>query len=219
MRKIPKELSRKDFLKGMGSALAGATVLGGVGSVLMGCEEAGVGDQGGASRPAWPFSYSPLDGEKVARRAYKAFKEKGGCGIGVSEGFFGTLAEDVGYPFNQIPPEAFIGALGGYSLQNSLCGPLGVAATCIGSVSEAAVQKELISELFQWYKDHPFPQYQPGGMNLATTIAGSVICNDSVELYMRVQGCGYDNDKRKERCAGVAAEVARKTVELLNKRV
>ncbi len=104
-------------------------------------------------------------------------------------------------------------------MQFSLCGSLGVAAACIGTVTDVETQKELITELFKWYKDHPFPQYQPAEMDLTTSVAESELCQNSVEKFMEAQGCEFGDAERKERCAGVAAEIARKTVELLNETV
>lgn len=77
-------------------------------------------------------------------------------------------------------------------------------------------QSKLVGELWNWYRKHEFPQFQPAGLNLAHTVADSVLCADSVGKFMEVQGCAFGDAERKERCAGVAAEIARKTVEMLN---
>ncbi|SCY31756.1 Putative redox-active protein (C_GCAxxG_C_C) [Alkaliphilus peptidifermentans DSM 18978] len=126
------------------------------------------------------------------------------------------MADEVGYPFNQIPAEAFTNAAAGYAGQASLCGSLGVAAACIGTVCDVETAKKLVGDLWDWYKEHPFPQYQPAELDLAMTVADSVLCIDSVGKYMEAQGCGFGDDERKERCAGVAAEILKKTVEMLN---
>ncbi|WP_353894564.1 C-GCAxxG-C-C family protein [Proteinivorax hydrogeniformans] len=137
--------------------------------------------------------------------------------MGVAEGFFGTISDEVGYPFNHIPPQAFRSAGGGYGGQGTLCGALGVAAACIGMVCDADTQNELVNELWNWYRKHPFPQYQPAGLDLKTTVADSVICSESVGKFMQKQGVAYGDKERRERCAGVTSEIAKKTVELLNK--
>ncbi|AOY77805.1 Split-Soret cytochrome c precursor [Clostridium formicaceticum] len=126
------------------------------------------------------------------------------------------MADEVGYPFNQIPPEAFINAAAGYAGQASLCGSLGVAAACIGTVCDADTQKKLVGDLWNWYKEYPFPQIQPAELGLATTVAESVLCADSVGKFMDAQGCGFGDTERKERCAGVAAGIVKKTIEMLN---
>ena len=102
------------------------------------------------------------------------------------------MADVVGYPFNQIPPEAFIHGAAGYG-QGTLCGSLGVAAACIGMVADADLQKKLVGELLDWYREFPFPEYQPENLDLPTTIAKSVLCVDSVGKFMEVHGVGMDH--------------------------
>ncbi len=61
--------------------------------------------------------------------------------------------------------------------------------------------------------------YQPEGLNLTHTVAGTTLCDDSVGNYMEAQGVAYGDHERKARCAGVTADVLRKTIELLNETV
>ncbi len=124
------------------------------------------------------------------------------------------MAEKVGYPFDHIPPQAFITAAGGYG-QASLCGTVGVAAACIGSVCDADTSKKLLAELSKWYKAAEFPIYQPE-YDLETTVAGSVMCDVSVGEFMEATGFEYGSTERKARCAGTAADVTAKMVEMLN---
>ncbi|MDK2882862.1 MAG: hypothetical protein PWP58_1198 [Bacillota bacterium] len=104
---------------------------------------------------------------------------------------------------------------GGFQ-QATLCGSLGVAAAAIGMVADEKLQKQLVSDLIRWYKDFPFPKYQPAGLNLTTTVSKSELCRDSVGKWMEATGIAYDDPKRKERCAGLTADVASRVVELLN---
>ncbi|NBG87772.1 hypothetical protein [Isachenkonia alkalipeptolytica] len=83
MNSEKKNLTRKDFLKGMGTTLAGATLLGGMGSVLAGCSEAEVAEAKesmglDAKQVEYPVAYTRMDPDKAAERAYKFYKEKGG---------------------------------------------------------------------------------------------------------------------------------------------
>lgn len=125
------------------------------------------------------------------------------------------MANEVGYPYNQIPTAAFTNAAGGYN-QASLCGCIGTAATCIGMVCEPDQAKKILGELSAWYKKAEFPMYQPDGLGLKTTVAESTLCADSVGKFMEAQGVAYGDPERKTRCAGVTGDVARKMVELLN---
>lgn len=110
---------------------------------------------------------------------------------------------------------AFVSAGGGYG-QASLCGCIGVAAACIGTVCDADTSKKLLGELSKWYKDAEFPIYQPEGLGLPTSVAESTLCEDSVGKYMEVSGVAYGDPERKSRCAGVTGDVTKKMVELLN---
>lgn len=121
----------------------------------------------------------------------------------------------MGYPFNQIPIEAFISAAAGFG-QSASCGSVGVAAACIGTVCDADTSKKLLAELSKWYKEAQLPIYQPENLGLKTTVADSVLCEKSVGNFMEATGFKYDSKERKSRCAGVAADVTGKMVELLN---
>ena len=209
-----KQITRKSFIKGVGVTVAGVAVTGGLSGLLTGCASPAVSADTSAA-PAWPFKYKKLDPEVVQARAFNGYKEKGGWGVGVAEGFFGTLADEVGYPFNQLPPEAFISAASGYG-QASLCGCIGVAAACIGTVCDADTSKKILADLSKWYKSAEFPIYQPEGLNLPTTVAESTLCEQSVGNFMEVAGVAYGDPERKSRCAGTTADVTRKMVEMLN---
>ena len=78
-----KKITRKDFLKGMGTTLAGATLLGGMSSILTGCSEEEVKkakEKAGLDNKEieYPLPYSRIDPDKAAERAYKFYQEKGG---------------------------------------------------------------------------------------------------------------------------------------------
>lgn len=207
-----KQISRKEFLKKTGITIAGVAA---TGSLLSACSVQPTASLDTSQAPEWPLKYKKIDPAIAEERAFNAYKEKGGWGIGVAEGFFGTLADEVGYPFNQIPTGMFINASSGYQ-HASLCGSVGVAAACIGAVCDGDTSKKLIMELVKWYKAAEMPMYQPEGLNLKTTVAKSTLCDDSVSIYMNAEGVEYGDPKRKSRCAGVAADCTRKAVEILN---
>jgi len=86
-------------------------------------------------------------------------------------------------------------------------------------VTDPDTSKEVIRELYNWYEEHDFPHYQPEDLDLAHTVADSLLCEDSVGIFMEAQGVEYGDHERKARCAGVTADVLRKTIELLNETV
>jgi hypothetical protein len=82
-----KQISRKDFLKGMGLTVAGVAVTGSLTGVLTGCSTkeaeapapAAVAAAVDTSQaPAWPFKYEKIDVATAQEKAYAGYKEKGG---------------------------------------------------------------------------------------------------------------------------------------------
>lgn len=76
-----KQITRKDFLKGVGVSVAGVAMTGAVGSLLTACAEKetnATGASNSVKKPEWPFKYAKLDVEKVKTRAFDAYKTKGG---------------------------------------------------------------------------------------------------------------------------------------------
>lgn len=69
-----KNLTRKDFIKGMGMTLAGVTVAGGLGGVLTGCTS----DKASAEAAPYPFKYIKMDPAAGEEAAFNAYKEQGG---------------------------------------------------------------------------------------------------------------------------------------------
>ncbi|MDW7673140.1 MAG: C-GCAxxG-C-C family protein [Bacillota bacterium] len=129
----------------------------------------------------------------------------------------GYLAEEVGYPFNLTPPEAFTPFKGGIYGWGSICGALVAPIATIAMLFESSENEALINELMAFYKDAAFPQFQPKGLNVATTVANSNLCHVSVTTWMQATGLPRTAPERSERCAGVTADVCKFTVEMLNK--
>ena len=78
-----KHISRKDFLKKMGTTFTGVALLGGMGSVLTACSEEEVTEAAvqmglAPEQVEYPVPYVRIDPDKAAERAYKYYKEKGG---------------------------------------------------------------------------------------------------------------------------------------------
>ncbi|MGM0397026.1 MAG: hypothetical protein ACQEP4_08230 [Bacillota bacterium] len=71
-----KQISRKDFMKGVGVTVAGVAVTGGLGGLLTGCAPEAAADT--TTAPEWPYPYTKLDPEVVRENAFKGYKEMGG---------------------------------------------------------------------------------------------------------------------------------------------
>lgn len=70
-----KEISRKDFMKKMGTSIAGVAVVGGVSGLLTGCTSTASAD---VEAPTYPFKYVKLDPAVAEKRGYDTYFEKGG---------------------------------------------------------------------------------------------------------------------------------------------
>jgi len=92
---------------------------------------------------------------------------------------------------------------------------MGGAAVVIGLVCKPEDASKIFAELSAWYTSTELPIYQPEVKN-ETVIAKSIDCKDSVGLFIEKTGYAMADPERKARCAGVAADCAAKTVELLN---
>lgn len=201
--------TRREFLKSTGKLVAGVTLA----STLNPVVNALAKDET-VSAPAYPFTYAKLDPAVAEERGYRGYYEKGGCARGVADAIIGQLADDVGYPFNQIPIDMYANGATGYGI-GSLCGSLAGAVNAIGLVCAPDDAKKITAELFAWYSKAELPIYQPKTESI-TTVANSVNCLESVSTYMTAAGVGMGDAARKERCAGVTGDTAKKTVELLN---
>ena len=196
--------SRREFLKNVGKVAVAASVASAIPMSVM------------AEAPVHPYAYAKLDPEAVADLAYKRFSELGGCCVGVVAGLVESLAATVGAPYTEFPVKMFQNGAAGYG-QNSLCGCLGGAAGAIGLVCDKATSSALLKELMAWYKETNLPMYDRGEKALAQVVPGSVNCIDSLSKFFAASGVSSMSDPgRIVRCSCLAADVAKKTVELLN---
>lgn len=221
---IEKAYTRREVIKLAGKAAAGVAVAGVVPSILTGCSKKPESPskevlnyeykEASEAAPQHPYPYQKLDIETAKERAYASFFNKGGCCRAVFDAIAGELADNAGYPWNQIPVDAFANGASGFG-SGSLCGALGGAATAIGLACPPDDAKALMAELTKWYTSTELPEYQPEIKN-ETVVAASADCKDSVGLFLQKTGYSMDDPERKARCAGISADTAGKVVELIN---
>jgi len=196
--------SRRDFLKNAGKVAVAASVASVLPMSAM------------AEKPAHPFTYVHLDPDATADRAYDSFTKMGGCCVSVADAIIGQLADVVGAPFDGVPVQMFTNGGAGYG-QSSLCGCIGGAAACIGLVCDKATSSAILKELCAWYRETNLPIYDKKEKALAQVVPGSVNCSDSLGKFFAATGITTLSDPgRVVRCSCLAADVAKKTVELLN---
>jgi len=105
---------------------------------------------------------------------------------------------------------------GGIVGWGSICGCLTSAAGVINLIGDRNQTSKLQDEVMTWYTKAEFPQYQPAGLDLATTVANSTLCHVSVTTWCQHTGIARGDSKRGERCAGVTADTAAFVADILN---
>jgi hypothetical protein len=174
----------------------------------------------GTRRSGFPWLYTKLDPKRTAQRAYQDYK-KGHCMYGVFRSIVSQLAEQHGEPYASFPVDMMRYGVGGTADWGSLCGALNGAAALIGLFSKKEKElKQLVDELFLWYEQTALPVYCPPAslwrMTVPACAANSVLCHVSVSRWCKASGHQARSRPQKERCRRLTADVAKKTVELLN---
>ncbi|NLW25356.1 MAG: C_GCAxxG_C_C family protein [Clostridia bacterium] len=215
-----KKMSRRSFLTTGAVAAGTLAVSGGIfGLFNSNLAKANAADE----QPMFPWPYVQLDVERAKVIGYEGYMAKQCC-YGAFDAVMAQLREKVGYPYTVVPSEIMLwGATGGAGWA-TLCGALIGAVTAMNFVvGEKSDLDKLIEELFGWYTTFPFPQYMPpvgkagkAEGKLPTSVAGSVLCHVSVSNWCAESKYRAEGRERSERCGRLTADVAAKTVELLN---
>ena len=177
-------------------------------------------------REAKPFGwqYRKLDYKEVQPLVHEEFYFNGwGCGYAVLYGIVGLLGKKYGAPYNTFPFSMMEVGKSGTSEWGTLCGALLGAASAMALFYGRKDRDPMVDELFRWYETTAFPMYKPTkevkkGMlkPLPTSTSDSVLCHISVSRWAFTNGMGANVPERSERCARLSADVAKKTVEILN---
>jgi hypothetical protein len=202
-------IDRRSILTGSGAFLVGA----GIGGAL----NASAAPNEAATAPPLPWKWVKLDPLEAGRRAYRFYKEKGGCGTASYLSMLSMLKEQVGYPWTTMPDMMMAHAAAGFGGHGTLCGALAGASTIINMVSYSGKRDEqqnnqLIDRLFWWYAAQEFPperfdDISPMPKQIKVK-AMSPLCHTSVSKWVLAAGATIKSDAKIERCAKVAGEVA-----------
>jgi hypothetical protein len=221
-----KEVSRRQLLSSVGLA-AGASVLTGCGGALQGAptqEPPARSETAHASRPAAlkqdGWKYVRLDPAAVAAETYRLVPE-GGCMYGLFAGTMAAMAQLQGEPYRSFPVHMMKYGAGGVGHCGSICGAANGGAAVIGLfVAEKEPREKLIEELLAWYESAELPKYRPQASTkaspVATCVSHSTLCHVSLSRWCKATGNPVGSPPVKERCRRLTADVAAKTVELLN---
>jgi len=167
--------------------------------------------------PPLPWKWARLDPLESGRRAYRFYKEKGGCGTASYLSLLSLLKENVGYPWTTLPDMMMAHAAAGYGGHGTLCGALGGASTIINMVTYSGKRDEqqnnqIIDRLFWWYAEQNFPTDRFDDLSplpkQVRVKAMSPLCHTSVSKWAVTAGATIKSDAKIERCAKVAGEVA-----------
>jgi len=165
------------------------------------------------------WTYVPLDPAAVAAEAYR-LQPNGGCMDGQFTAVLTAWSKKSGGSCHQFPFHMFQYGEGGIAGWGTVCGALNAGAAVIGLFEkDGARRRHLIGELFSWYESSELPTYRPSGndsQKMARSTAASVLCHVSLAKWCKASGVEVLSPLRKERCRQLTADVAAKTVELLN---
>ena len=143
-----------------------------------------------------------MDPEKVYWNGVAGYYQKACC-----QGAFDAIMMELGEPFTTIPGYMMRFGEGGVAGMGSHCGALIGSSTAISLAfgNDPAVVNKLVTELTAWY--------------MQELGSGSQLCHISVTEWAKANGVAVDSQERKDRCARVAGETAKKAVLLMNAQV
>ncbi len=221
------KLTRREFLFGALGFSAGYAIASGAIFLIPGCvqkpvEEKKVQEQVEEKKvvykiPKPPWKYEIVDPKEVGAVAYEAWYE-GFCTYAVVKGVFEVLGKKVGEPYKSFPLEAIKWGHGGTIGWGTICGTLAGAGIVTGFILGEKGEK-ILNDVIYWYTVTELPQYipkEPKAEIKNKSVSNSPLCHISVGRWMKKENVGFFTPQRKERCARLAADVAMKTVELLN---
>ncbi|MDR0466031.1 MAG: C-GCAxxG-C-C family protein [Deltaproteobacteria bacterium] len=222
-----KQYSRRNVLGLMGGVMAGGAIAGMVAPALAAAPKPAdrAGNLGERfKQTGGDFSWKPqkLDPIEVATVAHAGFWHQGyGCGYGVLYSIVGLMGEKYGAPYKDFPFSMMEFGKSGISEWGGTCGALLGAAAALALFFPRKDRDAMIDELFRWYELAAFPIYKPNPGTtkvegpLPSSVANSIICHISVAKWCAASKFDARSTERSERCARITADVALKTLEII----
>ncbi len=213
-----KRLSRRELLTGAGKLAVGASAIAVVLSKGLGLPPRAEAKE----LPKWPWPYKKLDIDKVAEITYTNWY-KGFCCYAVASGILIPLQEKVGEPYTSFPVDSLVWGHGGVVGWGTMCGTMIGTSIATGLICGPGVAKDgeqVANEVIHFYADTELTIYAPKTPKTTGEIAksksNSPLCHISVGKWMKEEGVEFLSPQRFERCARITADVAIRTVTLLN---
>jgi len=162
-----------------------------------------------------PWPYKTLDPDVVGQRGYDSYA-KGHCMYGSFEAIVGSVADQLGAPYDTFPYGMFVYGAGGINGWGTICGCLNGSAAAIQMLSPNP--EPVIDELFRWYENTALPDFDPKGIKFASvrSVASSPLCHPSIAKWCEKSSKKSYSPERKDRCGVLTAAVARHAAFLLN---
>ena len=185
-------VSRRGFLASAGKIAVAATA-GAAGLSLIAAKGTEAADV-----PAWPWPYKKLDPDTVYWKANGLY-----ASVGCSQAAFEAIITTLGAPYTSVPVAIMRFGEGGVVGWGSHCGALlGSSAAIALAHKDPAIASKLITQMTGWYSEF--------------IGSGSVLCHVSVTEWSKANNVTVESQARKDRCARVAGETAKKAILLLN---
>ena len=222
-----KAMSRRQLLVNGGKfATMGGVAVASVGGLgfLAGCDNGGTGTKtetvaAMSAELPWPYEkFTASDIKKTQEIAHDNWFE-GFCTYAVLSGIISVMKEKVGGPYEQFPVTAFNFAHGGTAGWGATCGTLIGAGIAASLVTGPKIGEEITNEVIRYYSNTELPIYVPDDPKAEITAVSksdTPVCHISVNKWMAKEGVGFLSAEQMERCGRLSADVAKKTIELMN---
>lgn len=175
-----------------------------------------------------PWPYEQLDVEDVRKAGHELHHENS-CAYGAFSAIVGTLQEEIGYPYDQVPTYMLHFGRGGVAGSGDVCGAMLGSLTAINLIA-GEDYRPLASELIEYYEQTAFPTdtaneyaeqnayYTEDYLSdpLPQSTAGDIACSESKGAWVEASGYDMGSPEREERCSRLTGDVAAKTAEILN---
>ena len=142
---MKRKITRKEFLAGTTKCVMAASA-GAVAMTVVPASARQLGRAGAIDKVVtpWPWPYKTLNAEDVRKRGHKFYFD-GGCCYGAFNALVSALADAVGDPFTQMPPQMMYFGGGGGAGWGTLCGALNGAASAISLVVDRTNANTIVS--------------------------------------------------------------------------
>lgn len=220
-----KTISRRNFLAGAGAVMGLAVAP----SVLSRPEVA----EAAASKD-FPWSYTVLDADKVARRAYETYYSSGcmeATWWPIVEALAASSIPDAATTWGTVTKNMMKYGGGGVGGWGTLCGTLNGSCAVMGAIGAPS---KMIDEQMQHYANTPIPSrgvensiaagWVPAGtnvpaaplVNVMTSTAHSQLCHASLSQWTMKTGVADGTIQQKDRCGKACYDMVFKAVTMLN---